>query len=282
MHALDLMNRASRKLGGVVKKLVPEKSAITTQSVLSEAQSSLESLPTVPILDRAAFVSREQIAGAFIQGAGIEIGALHNPLKVSNAAQVKYVDRISNEELRQHYPELKDLPLVELDIIDNGESLASIKNNSQDFVIANHFLEHCENPLGAIQNMFRVLKPEGTLYLAIPDKRFTFDVERPISTIEHVRRDYLEGGAWSKEQHFDEWARYVWTHVSGESKTEEQIREAAQFWMEINYSIHFHAWTPKEMMEIILECKTLLNLNFEVELFTSGGHEIISILRKKK
>jgi SAM-dependent methyltransferase len=282
MNALDLMNRASRKLGGVVKKLVPEKSVIATQSVFPETESSSESLPIVPILDRTAFVSREQIAGAFIQGTGIEIGALHNPLKVNNAAKVKYVDRISNEELRQHYPELKDLPLVELDIIDNGESLGSIKNNSQDFVIANHFLEHCENPLGAIQNMFRVLKPEGTLYLAIPDKRFTFDVERPISTIEHVRRDFLEGGDWSKEQHFDEWARYVWTHVSGESKTEEQIREAAQFWMEINYSIHFHAWTPKEMMEIILECKTLLSLNFEVELFTSGGHEIISILRKKK
>ncbi|MBW4518388.1 MAG: class I SAM-dependent methyltransferase [Scytolyngbya sp. HA4215-MV1] len=148
------------------------------ESVLPDTDSSIEaSLPSPPILDRAAFVSREQIAGAFISGTGIEIGALHNLLKISNTAKVKYVDRISNEELRQHYPELKDLLLVELDIIDNGESLASIKNNSQDFVIANHFLEHCENPLGAIQNMFRVLKPEGTLYLAISDKRFTFNVE---------------------------------------------------------------------------------------------------------
>ena len=38
-------------------------------------------------------IDRESVANAYIKGNGIEIGALHNPLKVSPAAHVKYVDR---------------------------------------------------------------------------------------------------------------------------------------------------------------------------------------------
>ena len=63
----------------------------------------------------------------------------------------------------------------------------------QDFVIANQVLEHFQNPLLALQNMLRVLKPGGVLYLSLPDKRFSFDVDRPVTTVEHVLRDYRRG-----------------------------------------------------------------------------------------
>src|SRR5215510_2466385 len=112
-------------------------------------------------------LNRELIAEAYLTGLGIEIGALHNPLKVPSAATVRYVDRLSALDLREQYPELADQELVNVDIRADGELLETIPDSSQDFVIANHFVEHCQDTIGAILNMLIVLKPTGVLYLAL-------------------------------------------------------------------------------------------------------------------
>ncbi len=104
-------------------------------------------------------------AQVYLKGEGIEIGALHRPLKIPKGARVKYVDRMTVADLRKQYPELAAEKLVDADIIDDGEKLARIKNDSQDFVIANHFIEHCQDPFGAIANMLRILKSDGVLYM---------------------------------------------------------------------------------------------------------------------
>ena len=96
--------------------------------------------------------TRENIADLYLQGQGIEIGALHHPLTVPEDVKVLYVDRMSVADLRKQYPELNDLPLVEANILENGEDLETIADNTQDFVIANHFIEHCQDTIGAIQN----------------------------------------------------------------------------------------------------------------------------------
>src|SRR5206468_5202374 len=108
----------------------------------------------------AARFDRRSVAAHYISGSGIEIGALHNPLEVSRSAKVRYVDRMSAEALREHYPELKDKALVHVDIIDDGETLGTVGDATQDFVIANHFLEHCQNPLLTLRNIFRKLRPD--------------------------------------------------------------------------------------------------------------------------
>ena len=115
-------------------------------------------------------LDRSVIAETYLSGIGIEIGALHNPLKLPIRASAKYVDRLSVPDLRQQYPELASEELVEVDILADGERLETIEDSSQDFVVANHFVEHCQNPVGAVLNMLRVLKPAGILYLALPDK----------------------------------------------------------------------------------------------------------------
>src|SRR4051812_5653223 len=84
---------------------------------------------------RSIHQTRKVIADAFLRGDGIEIGALHQPLQVSSAARVKYVDRMSVPDLRRQYAELEAAPLVDIDIIDNGEQLATIGEGTQDFVI---------------------------------------------------------------------------------------------------------------------------------------------------
>ncbi len=73
-------------------------------------------------------LDREAIAAHYLRGEGIEIGALHNPLRLPRAAHVRYVDRMSREDLRKHYPELSRRDLVPVDIIDDGERLSTLQD----------------------------------------------------------------------------------------------------------------------------------------------------------
>ena len=219
--------------------------------------------------------NREMVAARYLTGEGIEIGALYNPLKVPASAKVKYVDRLSVEDLRKQYQELNAVELVEVDIIDNGELLETIPDKSQDFVIANHFIEHCQDPIRAIANILRVLKNGGILYLAVPDKRYSFDRDRPVTTIDHLLRDYQEGPALSKKQHFEEWVRLV-NKVEDENQAQWQINEL----LKIDYSIHYHVWTQAEFLEFILFVREKITREFEVEMCLKNDTEFITILRK--
>lgn len=221
-------------------------------------------------------LTRKDLSYLYIKGHGIEIGALHNPLKVGKKAKVKYVDRMSVEDLRQHYPELKELNLVNVDILDDGETLANVPDHSQDFVIANHFLEHCQNPIKTLLNMGRVLKKGGILYLALPDKRYTFDVDRPVTSLEHLLQDYREGPEQSKKQHFQEWVTLVQKVEGSQNIAEETARL-----MEKDYSIHFHVWTQAEMIELIAAVKKL-GFNVDIELCFKNDSSVESIFILKK
>jgi SAM-dependent methyltransferase len=227
------------------------------------------------MVNPSSIINRNILAEQFIKGEGLEIGALHSPLQLPARAKVKYVDRMSVSSLRMQYPELCDSKLVEPDVIDDGERLDSILDHSQDFVIANHFLEHCQNPILAISNMLRVLRVDGILFLAIPDKRHTFDIDRPVTTIEHLYRDYKEDPAWSKNQHYEEWVRLVDKVPEGLD-----MKRRISDLMEMDYSIHFHVWTQHEILELLSFLHNDLKFNFEIELFCKISNECILILNK--
>ena len=218
--------------------------------------------------------NRAIVAQWFLRGSGIEIGPLHQPLQVPADAHVKYVDRLSREDLRKHYPELNALPLVDPDIIDNGETLTKFSPATQDFIIACHFLEHCADPIGALHTFQRVLKPDGILYLVIPDKLYTFDKDRPSTPFEHLVRDHEEGPAWSRDEHFLEWSEKV-DKFSGQA-----ARERAESLKAMDYSIHYHVWTKPELMAALDTINQRYSLGFELQCFVNNGEEGIYILSK--
>ena len=61
---------------------------------------------------RPSGAGKRQRLAAWLHGNGIEIGALHRPLKVPRTAHVTYVDRLPQEVLRAHYSDLNfdDVP----------------------------------------------------------------------------------------------------------------------------------------------------------------------------
>jgi len=144
-----------------------------------------------------------------------------------------------------------------------------------DFIIANHFLEHCESPIGAIESFLRILKKGGIIYLTVPDKRATFDSQRQLTKLEHIVRDYEQGPEWSRKKHFYEWAVYV------DKKIEKELLEKhVEKLIHDRYSIHFHVWTYLEVFELILYLKQKLYFEFEVEEFVFTGCEAIFIIKK--
>ena len=221
---------------------------------------------------------RNRLAADYLRGQGIEIGALHFPLQVPRGATVRYVDRLPALELRRQYPELEAYNLVPVDIVDDGERLTSVADESQDFVIANHFLEHCEDPIGTLRNFFRVVKPEGILYLSIPDKRYTFDRSRPVTPLNHLIRDHEEGPEWSRRGHYEEWARYVWAPMTSPTPDDDAIRREAERLLHRRYSIHFHVWTQVEMIELMSYLRRWFRFDFE--RVDKHGFETVLVLRK--
>jgi len=180
-----------------------------------------------------------------LHGLGLEIGPLHRPLAKHSGMNVEYVDRHTVAELRRDYPELKDLPLVEPHIIDDAEALRSVPEGRYDFVIAAHVIEHMRNPLSAVENWVRVLKPGGLLYLIVPDKRATFDVQRVRTTLPHIVLDYLRPSVERDYEHFLDYAIHVQKADSGTA-----IAEADRL-VKTDYSIHFHVFLPSDITRVL-------------------------------
>jgi len=177
--------------------------------------------------------------------------------------------------LRKIYPELNIFRLTPVDIIDNGEALETISPASQDFIIANHFIEHCENPIKTIMIHASRLKPGGILYLAVPDRDKTFDRRRPITQLEHVIKDFQNGPAWSHLEHYREWARLV------ENVQEECVEDRARQLINIRYSIHYHVWRWKDFNDLLNYVRTELKTGLIVKETALSRNEFIVILQKE-
>ncbi len=184
-----------------------------------------------------------------LDGQGLEIGALHLPV-VAPHLDIQYVDRMTRAGLRDQYPELANLPIVEPDVIDDGEQLVTISDSSQDFVIASHLIEHIPNPIQGLLAWQRVLKPNGRLFLAVPDRRFTFDRDRALTEIDHLLLDYQNPSRERDFMAFEEFALKV-SCREFKLRPESEYLELAKELFEQNYSIHYHVWEDHSFMGFI-------------------------------
>ena len=218
--------------------------------------------------------SREGLARKFLRGSGIEIGALQRKLLLPSGSQVRYMDRMTVDDLFQHYPELQGLPLQAPDLVDDGERPTNLVRNSLDFVVANHFFEHSENPIQTLKNLLGVLKPTGILFMAVPDKRYTFDALRPSTSFAILRRTFDTGSRPDRLKLYREWVEYV------ELNTTPEWEERVATLMQQNYSIHFNVWSADELFMFLLQARSEFDIPFEVCSTVCSDNETIVLLER--
>ena len=85
-----------------------------------------------------------------------------------------------------HYPEVDTSKIEPVDFVWRGGSLLdtvpSHLHGTFDAFIASHVIEHTTDVIAFLQAACALIKPEGRIILALPDKRKCFDLYRPLST----------------------------------------------------------------------------------------------------
>lgn len=268
-----------RRVKGLIKERVPMARSVVQWMKTTQPSDMVHGpIPRPPWMPVDNL--RERFSRDFLAGSGLEIGALYSPVFVKPGVEVKYVDWEDATALREQLrpiEHLADVPIVDVDIIDHGDTLGSIPTDSQDFIIANHFLEHVQDPVGTIKRHLQLLKPGGILYYALPDKRFTFDRERHVTPLEHHFRDHEEGPAWSLMEHLIEYVALV------ENKTGLEGEQRIKYLLALPHlSIHFHVWTIHEMTELFTEVRKRYQMPYIIEAIVCNPSwiETICILRK--
>lgn len=194
----------------------------------------------------------------WLQGEGIEIGALHQPLPVPPGVRVRYVDHLPEPDLKAMYADIAEQPFAPVSILASAEDLGPVADASQDFVIANHLLEHLEDPVRGLGEFARVLKQDGVVYLALPDKRQTFDRDRAPTPVEEILEDHRSGPERSRLGHYADWARHV------DKVPEAEIPARVEHILSTGYSIHFHVWRPETFLEFFLAAQREFDLDFDL------------------
>jgi 2-polyprenyl-3-methyl-5-hydroxy-6-metoxy-1,4-benzoquinol methylase len=248
------------------KKTIQELRA--QQAALVSLAGSIAGHADDPIAQIKGHQNLRSLFAQRLSGQGIEIGALHYPLPVPAGVVVRYVDLRSREENIAKYPELNAKDIVETTYICSGQTLSTVPDESQDFVIANHMLEHCVNPLRALENFLRVLRPLGRMFISLPDKRFTFDYRRPVTPWAHILEDYRKGREFEDREVYEEFRDLVDPRFDVEGA------------MVDHRDIHHHTWTQGEVLEMMLELRRTLGWHVELELFAKQGCEVVMVLQK--
>jgi len=206
-------------------------------------------------------MTREEIILQHIDkdGQGLEIGAGHLPLAPRRKGyRVHVLDHLNKNDLIEKYrPHGVDLSQIEeVDFVWDGRSYPEIigRTNAYDWIIGSHVVEHTTDLIGFLNDCDSLLKEDGVLSLAVPDKRYCFDRFRPLTGIGRVidtaRNPEKIHSAGTVAEYFlsvvSRGGRIAWdTSEKGEFKFVHSCEEAKQAIRDVSergYYLDVHEW----------------------------------------
>lgn len=75
-------------------------------------------------------------------------------------------------------------------IINDAVNISSVDASTYDFCFASHCLEHIANPLKALSEWLRIVKPGGYIILILPEKSCCFDHRRSVTKFSTLLTQY--------------------------------------------------------------------------------------------
>ena len=199
------------------------------------------------------------IIGRTLSGDVLEIGPGNEPFPVAPDARVRYADRSLKGGRDKNFPELVGSPrgpsadwIIDLDV----DGLAPIPDCCLDAVIACHVIEHLVNPIAALREFERVLRPQGRLVLVVPDRNVTFDSVRQASPLADVLTKFRQGVTQISDTEIREFCSAIYyqppflpTTVREWYKPQHLDSELLE--LHRRRSIHVHCWSPEEFASLI-------------------------------
>jgi predicted SAM-dependent methyltransferase len=176
------------------------------------ALSSKNPIPTVPVERKVAICRLIDLRNE----KGLEFGPLSRPIVRPEEGDIRYIDHAPTEELRKKYV-INDGhnvdEFVEISYIWNGgRRLRDVIDDGTvfDYALASHVIEHVPDVVGWLNDILSVLKDDGVLGLAIPDKRYTFDRYRtPTSAAIFLDHWMRQPRVHTAQQLFDHFSQVV-------------------------------------------------------------------------
>jgi predicted SAM-dependent methyltransferase len=233
-------------------------------------------------------------------GEGIEIGPSHNPVAPKkNGYRVHILDHLSREDLiekyRDHGVNLDNIE--EVDFVWHGEPFLELTQKSKhyDWIIASHVIEHTPDLIAFLNDCASILKDDGILTLAIPDKRYCFDHFRPVTGISKIIDSHFQKAKIHSPGNVAEYflnvtskaGKIAWDEkTSGEYKFLHDLNNA-QFGIDVVKNqqayLDIHAWcfVPHSFRLLIEDLHSLKLISFrEIEFQNTIGHEFFITLSK--
>lgn len=147
---------------------------------------------------RAADRRQMLLAGIDVARArGLEVSPLNRATVRKSEGDVTYIDRSDYEtllELHKNDPNVS-APILPVDVAVGErplpEALAHL--GRFDYIVASHVVEHVPDLVAWFEELRAILKPDGTVRLAVPDKRYTFDHLRTETCVTEVIDSHIRG-----------------------------------------------------------------------------------------
>jgi len=222
-----------------------------------------------------------EIAASQLSGRGIEIGAGWNPFPVPLDCDVVYADRWTRDDYlaKYHANEEKPVDVVASELRLDFDRFHEISDSSVDFLIACHVIEHTRNPLQVLKAAYQKLKTGGSFILVVPDKRYTFDKDRELTSLEHLILDYESPLPERDWPHFFEFTIKV-LGISGHDAYDRAVEA-----FRADGDIHFHTWTYESFLGMVEYCIQMICpwrevWSHPVVIAPPGGAEFYVVLSK--
>jgi SAM-dependent methyltransferase len=107
-------------------------------------------------------------------------------------ALVKFADYSTTQELKAraalHRHHSADF-VVNVDYVLRDVGWTAVPEDF-DWICASHVIEHVPNMVGWLRTLAAKLNNNGVLFLVIPDRRYTFDIHRPETSLGKILVDY--------------------------------------------------------------------------------------------
>lgn len=235
---------------------------------------------------------------------GIEIGPYFSPLAPKREGyNCLSLDVFDTEAVRHRARLDPSLPEGAIDLIEPVDLVGSATDidalcretgvaGDLDYILSSHNFEHFPNPIAFLQACGRVLKKEGVLSMALPDKRACFDFFRPLTGLGAMIEAFHEGRSRPTYRQIFEQNAQMARFVDGEKSLvcflldeklekivpERRLREAYDAWegMRTTNDPHYHdvhCWTfTPASFRLLLSDLFFLGLSpFVVEAATDTG-----------